>query len=48
VQGCELDITVFAFEAKESLGLLSLRLTFLTAHWPPQQWQQISLSLLYK
>ena len=28
MQGCELDITVFAFEAKESLGLLALRLTF--------------------
>ena len=43
-QVCELPITVFAFETQESLGLLALRLTFLTAHW----WQQISLSKMFR
>ena len=43
-QVCKLPITVFAFETQESLGLLALRLTFLTAHW----WQQISLSKMFR
>ena len=43
-QGCELAITVFAFVTQESLGLLALRLTLLTAHWRPQHWQFILLS----
>ena len=44
MQGCELAITVFAFETQESLDLLALRLTLLTAHWRPQHWQFILLS----
>jgi hypothetical protein len=43
-QGCELTITVFAFETQESVGFLALRLTLLTAHWRPQHWQFILLS----
>ena len=39
MQSCELDITLFAFEAQESLSL--------TAHWAPQQWQQINLSKMF-
>ena len=45
-QGCELAVTICAFKMQESLRLLALRLTYLTAHRQPQQVQRIRLSKL--
>ena len=46
MQGCKPNITAFAFEIQESLGLLALHLTRLTVHRQPQPVQRASLSKL--